>query len=221
MWYAIRSLALAALLSACSGTASAVTYVFDYATPFLPPGHETAPPFSVIVADSLWTQGGHVSIFEESDFYTPSPQGPPNLVPYDGVEVGWPEIFGAAYPCDPALPSGGRGGCGVSTEWLGAIEFVLRADFQGDLLVGGEFAFRWPGNYYRMTGDANGLWTVDLMQTDYEGSLVCGAPEDSPCGSTGRFVRIAEPGTLGLFGLGLAGLGLKRRRRSGRASSRA
>ena len=138
----------------------------------------------------------------------------PNQVPYDGVEVGWPEGFGSAFACNPKDRPFVRGGCGVSPEWLGAISFTLRAEFRGDLLVGSEFMFRWPKSVYRMTGDADGLWTVDYLEPTPEGFHGCGLPDDSPCGATGRFIRVPEPGTLALFGVGLAGLGFTRRRKA-------
>ena len=55
MRHAIKSLTLAVLLLGSGGTASAVTYVFDYATPFL---GGTRIPLGVIMARSYGLKGG-------------------------------------------------------------------------------------------------------------------------------------------------------------------
>jgi hypothetical protein len=64
---------------------------------------------------------------------------------------------------------------------------------------------------------ANGLWTIHYLNADWRS---CPDIEEVGCGGqTGRWNRVPEPATLALFGVGLLGFAVSRRKRVGGTSA--
>jgi PKD domain/PEP-CTERM motif len=71
-------------------------------------------------------------------------------------------------------------------------------------------AFGSSGSY---TFDSAGQYQVGLRVTDGDGGIATGTLSVNVEWSPGEFAAIPEPATLAIFGFGLAGLGLVRRKR--------
>ena len=142
-------------------------------------------------------------------------------MPYEGVEFGWPEVTrtGSGYSPQPCIPEvwawDGRWSCYVAPEWLDVLETSLSADFRDNLLVGSRLGFVFASGGYQMTGNSNRrFWSVTSVNSGYRNLPQVFCDTAKKCGATGRFIRVPEPGTLGLLGLGLLGIGASRRRKA-------
>ena len=208
------------LLATMIGTdAHAVMYQFDYLTP-LTKGEEPYTPFLLmVVADDLWWANDTISGSQSWHGESPSPPGPDYHFyighPYEGLELILPGFDYVNVPCREDLGPEYVGSCSVSPSWL---TYSAGLDFNltfRDNFVLGSISFQGVFDSLWASSDARGIWSFGGFGTDYDG-YYCGGD----CTATGRWIsgeshpvsQAPEPGTLGLFGICVFGLGMMRRK---------
>jgi hypothetical protein len=190
--------------------AHAVSFSFDYITPFTGPDGTFTPALTVDIADELWAPNGGIT----GTLGTQTYPGVVDRVPYEGVRVRFNGASTNLVGCD-AFPHVGTDTCSISPLWLQLVKYLaFDLVFQGNFMRG-SLGVDFLDHNLRMSSDSNGIWSFQYLASDQYPTSVCGIRGGPPCAATGIWRRVVpEPGTIALLGFGLVGLGLSRRRKA-------